>query len=115
MLLSTRNLRLHGSHKFRNRFVGPFVITERIGATEYRLDLSLHAALRGVHNVFHMSLLRDWHKKGVHADVTPIEIDGEAKYKVRKIKGHCIRNGEVQFLILFAGFYSSEDMWLTEL
>ena len=66
------NLKLHGSRKFRDRSVGPFVVTERIGATAYRLDLSSHAALRGVHNIFHISLLRNWHNNGVHADVPPI-------------------------------------------
>ena len=82
VLLSMRNLKLHGSRKFRDRFVGPFVITELIGKTAHRLDLSLHAALRDVHNIFHVSLLRNWHNSGVHADMPPIEIDGEAEYKV---------------------------------
>ena len=89
------NLKLHGSHKFRHRFVGPFVITECIGETAYRLDLPLCAALRGMHNVFHVSLLCDWHNNGVHADVPPIEIDREAEYKVGEIKGHCMSSGEV--------------------
>ena len=78
MLLSTCNLKLHGSHKFRDRFVRPFVITERIGETAYRLDLSLRAALHGVHNVFHVSLLHNWQNYGVHADVPSIGIDKEA-------------------------------------
>ena len=90
-----RNLKLHWSRKFRDRFFGPFVITEHIGETAYRLDLSLHAALRGVHNVFYVSLLCDWHNNGLHADVPPIEIYEEAEYKVGEIKGHCICNGEV--------------------
>ena len=54
-----RNLKLHGLSNFRDRFVGPFVIIERIGETVYRFDLSSRAALRGVHNVFHVSLLCD--------------------------------------------------------
>ena len=95
VLLSTRNLKLHGSRKFRDRFISPFVITERIGETAYRLDLSSRAALRGVHNVFHVSLLCDWHNNRVHAEMPPIEIDGDAEYKVEEIKGHHIRNGEV--------------------
>ena len=43
----------------------------------------------------------------------PIEIDGEAEYKVASIKGHCERNGELQYLTLFVGFDNSGDMWLT--
>ena len=93
VLLSMCNLKLHGSHKFRDRFVGLFVITERIGETTYRLDLLLHAALCGVHNEFHVSMFHDWHR--VHANVPPIEIDGEAEYKVGEIKGHRVCNGVV--------------------
>ena len=71
-----------------------FVITEHIDKTAYRLDLSLCVALRSVHNVFHVLLLHDWHN-GVHADLSPIEIDEEAEYKVGEIKGHCICNFKV--------------------
>ena len=95
MLLSTRNLKLHGTRKFRDRFVGPFVVLERIGETAYRLDLSSRAALCSVHNVFHVSLLRAWHNNGVHADVPPIEIDGEVEYEVSGIKDHRKRRGEM--------------------
>ena len=95
VLWSTCNLKLHGSRKFRDRFVGPFIITERIGATAYRLDLSSRAALHGVHNIFYVSLLHDWHNNGVHTDVSPIETDGEAEYEVGEIKGHHVCNGEV--------------------
>ena len=50
--------------------------------------MSSCAALRGVHNLFHVSLLCDWQDNGVHADVLPIEIDGEAEYEVSSIKEH---------------------------
>ena len=42
-----------------------------------------------------MSLLHDWQNNRVHADVPQIEIDGEAKCKVREIEGHRIRNGDM--------------------
>ena len=61
----------------------------------FRLDLSSRAALRGVHNVFHVLLLHDCHDNGVHSYVPPIEIDGEAEYEVSAIKGHRQRNGEL--------------------
>ena len=63
-------------------------MTEQIGNMAYCLDLLEHAALRGVHNVFHVSLLCGWLSNGVHADVPPIKIDGKAEYKVAEIKGH---------------------------
>ena len=79
------------------------------------MDLSSCVALHGVHNVFHVSLLCDWHNNGAHADAPSIEIDREAEYKVGEIKGHRIHNGELSCLMSFAGFDSSEDMWLNEL
>ena len=90
--------------------MGPFVVVERIGNTAYRLDLLRSAALSGVHNVFHVSLLCGWLTNGIHADVPPIEIDGEAEYEVSEIKGHRERQGEMQYLTSFVGFDSSEDM-----
>ena len=80
--MSTKNLRLHGTRKFRDRFVGPFIVVEHIGNMAYRLDLSCSAALSGVHDVFHVSLLRGWLSNGVHADVPSIQIDGKAEYEV---------------------------------
>ena len=93
--------------------MGPFVVTERIGNMAYRLDLSRSAVLSGVHNVFHVSLLRGWLTNGVHADVPSIKIDGKAEYNVSEIKGHHERQGEMQYLTSFVGFDRSEDMWLS--
>ena len=76
----------------------------------YHLDLSCSAALRGVHDVFHVSLLCGWLSNGVHANVPSIVIDGKAEYEVSEIKGHHERQGEMQYLTLFVGFDSSEDM-----
>ena len=73
-MLSTKNLRLHGTRKFCDHYVGPFVVLKCIGKTAYCLDLSSRAALRGVHNVFHVSLLCDWLSNGVHADVPPSKL-----------------------------------------
>ena len=69
VLLSTKNLRLHGTRKFRDCFVGPFLVVEHIGNMAYHSDFSRSAALSGVHNVFHVCLLRGWLTNGVHADV----------------------------------------------
>ena len=79
----------------------------------YHLDLLQRAALRGVHDVFHVSLLRGWLTNSIHANVPPIKIDGEAEYEVAEIIGHGERQGEMQYLAAIVGFDSSEDMWLS--
>ena len=93
--------------------MGPFVVTECIGNMVYHLDLLRSAALRGVHDVFHVLLLCGWLTNGVNANVPSIKIDGEAEYKVSEIKGHHEHQGEMQYLTSFVGFDSSEDMWLS--
>ena len=104
---------MHGTRKFRDHFVGPLLVTECIGNMAYCLDLLQRAALRGVHDVFHISLLCGWLTNGVHADVPSIEIDGKAEYKIAEIKGDCECQGEMQYLTLFMSFDRSEDMWLS--
>ena len=78
-----------GQGNFPDHLVGPFVVAKRILNTPYYLDLLQSAALRGVHDVFHILLLCSWVTIGVHANVPSIEIDGKTEYKVSKIKGHC--------------------------
>ena len=68
VLLSTKNLRLHGTRMFHGHYVGPFVVLERIGKSASRLDLSSCAALRGIHNMFHVLLLHNWLSDGVIGD-----------------------------------------------
>ena len=44
--------------KLSPRFIGPFEILERIGTIAYRLALS--PSMTGVHEVFHISMLREY-------------------------------------------------------
>ena len=88
MLLSTRNLRLQVPRKLHDRFVGPFQVTERIGPTAYHLDLSggkHRQALRGIHDIFHVSLLKPFKDNGMVANVPPVEIDEHKEYEIEKI------------------------------
>ena len=64
--------------KLSLRFIGPFEVLERVGAVAYRL--ALPSNLSGVHEVFHVSMLRkytpdpthivDWSELGIDADGT---------------------------------------------
>ena len=93
VLLPTENLRLHETRKFWDRFVGLFTITERIGNIALCLDLLQLATLRGIHDVFNVSLLRGWLSNGVHTSMPQIKIDGEAEYKAAEIKYHHEQHG----------------------
>ena len=44
--------------KLSSRFIGPFEIHERIGSVAYRL--ALPPSMSGVHEVFHVSMLRKY-------------------------------------------------------
>ena len=88
MLLSTKNLRLQRPRKLHNRFVGPFTMTERIGQTAYHLDLTggrHRRALRGIHDVFHVGLLKSYKDNGMAANAPPVAIDEHEEYAIDKI------------------------------
>ena len=53
VLLSSKALHLARTKKLRARFVGPFSVLERVGKTDYRLDL--RGRFKDVHNIFHVS------------------------------------------------------------
>ena len=87
MLLDTRNLNLQGSKKLRARFVGPFKIVKLVGPVACKLELG--SRLKGVHDVFHVSLLKQYEAGG--DGVTPPEpivIDGDTEFEVERILGH---------------------------
>jgi len=58
--VSTKNVRLERgtSRKLFPKFIGPYLITEDFGNSSYRVNLPDSLKQRGVHNVFHASLLR---------------------------------------------------------
>ena len=88
MLLSTRNLRLQGPRKLHDRLVGPFTITERIAQTAYHLDLTgrrHRQALRGIHDVFHMGLLKPYQNNGMATSAPPIIVGDNEGYKIKRI------------------------------
>ena len=70
-----------GKHgKLSSRFTGPFEILERMGTVAYRLALSLN--MSGVHEVFHVSMLREYTPDPAHVvDWGQIEIDTDGTFE----------------------------------
>jgi hypothetical protein len=92
--------------KLSPQFVGPFKIQERIGTVAYRLVLPPH--LHKTHNVFHVSVLRDYVVDESHIlnwkelqvldtgtlTVEPLRI---LDHSVRKLRNHLVDQVKVQW------------------
>lgn len=71
--------------KLSPRFIGPFEILERFGDLAYRLALPLE--LSGVHNVFHVSMLRKYIRDESHIiDHSTVKVNVDASYVVEPVR-----------------------------
>ena len=66
--------------KLLPRFIGPFEILERVGIVAYRL--ALPPSMSGVHEVFHVSMLRKYTSDPTHVvDWGQIEVDTDGTFE----------------------------------
>ena len=66
--------------KLSPRFIGPFEILERVGTVAYRL--ALPPSVSGVHEVFHISMLRKYTPDPAHVvDWGQIEVDTDGTFE----------------------------------
>ena len=80
--------------KLSPRFIGPFEIFERVGTVAYRLDLLPN--ISGVHEVFHVSMLRRYTPDPAHVvDWGEIEVDTDGTFKEGLV---CIMDSRDQVL-----------------
>ena len=84
-----------GKHgKLSPRFVGPFEILERIGTIAYRL--ALPPSMIGVHEVFHVSMLRKYTPDQAYVvDWGQIEVDTDVTFEEGPV---CIVDSRAQIL-----------------
>ena len=70
--------------KLSPRFIWPFEILERIGTIAYRL--ALLPSMSGVHEVFHVSMLRKYTPDPTHVvDWEQIEVDTDGTFEERPL------------------------------
>ena len=66
--------------KLSSRFIGTFEILERVGTVAYRL--SLPPSMSGIHEVFHVSMLRKYTLDPAHVvDLGQIEVDTDETFE----------------------------------
>ena len=105
--------------KLSPRFIGPFEILERIGTVAYQLALPL--SMSGVHEVFHVSILRKYTPDPTHVvDLGHIEVDIDETFEERPV---CILDSHDQVLrrktvrlvrVLWHNYGVDESMWERE-
>ena len=105
--------------KLTPRFIGPFEILEKIGTVAYRLTLS--PSMSGVHEVFHVSMLRKYTPDPTHVvDWGQIEVDTDETFEEGPV---CIVDSHDQVLrrktvrlvrVLWQHCGVEESMWERE-
>ena len=80
--------------KLSPRFIGPFEILEREGTVAFRL--ALLPSMLGVHEVFHVSMLRRYTPDPTHVvDCGEIEVDTDVTFEEGPV---CIMDSQDQVL-----------------
>ena len=95
-----------------------FTVTERIRQTAYHLDFTggrYRQALRGIHDIFHVSLLNPYKDNEMAANTPPIAINEHKEYEIEEILYHRQLRNKTQYLVRWRGYDQSEDMYLDEL
>lgn len=117
VLLSSKHIKLKvprgGKAKLMPKYIGPFEVTERLGAVAYRLKLPKNLP---VHPVFHVSLLNEYRSDGsCQPPLSPesFELEGEAHWNVDKIMSHewrlTGRWPKLYYLVHWDGFSHEND------
>ena len=95
--------------KLQPLYIGQFIVIRNIGCNEFKPDLPV--ALQ-VHPVFYVLLLQ-WYM-GDRMLPAAVEVNDEIEYILEKLVWHRGRPRHYLYLVLWAGYDESEDMWLPE-
>ncbi|PON31376.1 LOW QUALITY PROTEIN: Chromo domain containing protein [Parasponia andersonii] len=105
--------------KLSPRFIGPYEILEKVGIVAYRL--ALPPKLSGVHNVFHVSMLRKYVSDPSHVlNQEPLDLDPKLNYKERPLqildrKEKELRNKKIPLVkVLWRNHSVEEATWERE-
>ena len=108
-----RVVRFDKRGKLSPRFIGPFEILERVGTVAYRL--ALPPSLSGVHDVFHVSMLRKYTPDAAHmVDLGKIEVDTDGTFEEGPVciidsRDQVLRHKTVRLVLVLWRHYGVEE------
>lgn len=117
VMLATKNLKQkRPSKKLSHKFVGPFRITDKVGAQAYRLLLP---STYRIHNTFHVSLLEPYHIRdcGDASDTfmqAPELIDDDELWEVEEIVDRVKNKQGVWYKVKWTGWGIEYNQWLPD-
>lgn len=126
VMLHTKNIHMQGTRKLLPRWLGPFQISDVVNPVAYRL--ALPTALRRMHNVFHVGLLKAYHSDVARSTFRPFvpKLSDEQGpiFEVERIldhrdvehkqsgKGRITRNSVVrEYLVQWQGYPVEDASW----
>ena len=115
--LSSRNISTtRPSPKLDYRWLGPFPISQVISRSTYKLTLPL--SMKGVHPVFHVSVLRRHNTDTIEGRPTPppppVIIDGEEEWEVDEILNSKMKWKTQYYLVSWKNFGPEANSWEPE-
>ena len=102
------------SIKLAHKFIGPYLIEQKIGPLNYKVKLPVGMKIHPVFNVVKLRVAPEDPIDGRHANLPPAPeiIDGEPEYEVEKILDSRIYYRKLQFLVAWKGYGREENSWV---
>jgi hypothetical protein len=117
--LDSRNIKTHRpTKKLDDLWFGPFPVEKVINRNAYKLKLT--PAFKGVHPVFHISLLRRYEPDTISERPKPthpepeVDEEGQPVYEVAKILDSRLHRGQLQYLVHWKGYGPEDNTWEPE-
>ena len=107
------------SHKLSEKFLGPFEILAKAGSHSFTLRLP--DAIRGVHLVFHVSMLEpavpNEIPNHVQSRPPPVDVQGEFEYEIAEVTDSKIdrrRSCKLLYIVCWLGYENTDEefSWL---